>query len=168
MQHWQKVVRPLAWAVLVLLVARIGLRAAIHSVTQPAAAQGDVPVAQFDKLEQSIVVTSGQDEAAADFTVRNSGQHRLVVRLVKRACCDPPAPEPLLLAPGESGKLTVRAPAADLLQHGEFRQALSTNDPRNPEVWVTLKLANEPTPATREAATAPAGATGRSVLVKKP
>ncbi len=165
---WQRIVRPLAWVVLVLLLARIGLRAAVHSVTQPASREGEVAAAHFDKLEQGVVVTDAEGEVAADFVVRNAGQHRLVVRLLRRACCDPPAPEPLILDPGASGKLTVRASAADLLKRGEYRQALTTNDPRSPEVWLTLKLANEPTPAIRPtAATLPEGA-GRSVLVKRP
>ena len=164
---WKKIVRPLAWAVLVLLVVRIGLRAAIHSVTEPAGQSGDAPAAQFEKLEQAVFVTQAEGEVSAKFAVRNVGQRRLVIQQQRRACCEPRA-EPLILAPGESGAVTVTASAEQLVQQGEHRQALTTNDPRGPEVWLTLKLANEPTPATRSAANAAARAADRSVLVKRP
>ena len=168
MKWWQTVVRPIAWAVLVLVVARIGLRAALHSVTQPAGSEGDVPAAQFEILEKKVGVSSAEGEVEADFTVRNAGRHRLVVQLLRRACCDPPAQGPLLLAPGASGTLTVRAPAADLLKHGQFRQALSTNDPRNPELWLTLKLAGDSTQSAPPTATTGSRPADRSVLVKRP
>jgi hypothetical protein len=168
MKSWHKILRPVAWAVLVLVLTRIGLRAAIHFVTQPAGREGEVAAAQFSRLEQAVIVAGGEGDVAADFNVRNAGRRRLIVRLFKRACCDPPGPETLMLAPGQTGTLTVRAPAADLLNRGEFRQAVTTNDPRRPEVWLTLRMANEPTPAPRPAAATAAGASDRSVLVKRP
>jgi len=169
MQYWQKIVRPLAWVVLILVLTRIGLRAAIESVTKPAASAGAVPSARFDVLEQGVLVGPNDENATALFTLSNAGQHRLVVRQMRRACCDPPGPPPLVLDPGASGTLTVQTPAGDLLAHGEFRQGFSTNDPRLPEVWLTLKLANEPTPAVRPTSTtAAAAASGRSVLINRP
>jgi hypothetical protein len=166
-EAWQKIVRPIAWAVLVLLLVRIGLRAAMHSVTEPAGRNGDVAAAVFDKLEQGVVVAEPVGEVAAQFAVRNAGQRRLVIQLVRRACCEP-AVEPLVLAPGQSGALTVRVAAADLMRQGEHRQAVTTNDPRQPEIWLTMKLANEPTPAALAAARSSPRAADRSVLVKRP
>jgi|GEM_PF-6801730 len=168
MQRWQKIVRPLAWAVLVLLVARIGLRAAIDSVTKPAGTRADVPAAQFESLERQVVVGPNDTEIVEQFAVRNLGQHRLVVRQFRRACCDPPGPGPLILEAGESGTLTVKVSAADLIRKGEHRQGIGTNDPRQPEVWLTLKLANQPTPAIRPETEATAASDGHSVLVKRP
>jgi hypothetical protein len=168
MRYLQKVVRPLAWVVLILVLTRIGLRAAIVSVTQPAASADAVPSARFDTLAQGVVVGPHDTQVEAQFALHNAGQRRLVVRQLRRACCDPPGPEPLILEAGESGILTVQAPAADMFKHGEFRQGFGTNDPRQPEVWLTLKLANEPTPAVRPASTTAAASSGRSVLVNKP
>jgi hypothetical protein len=168
MQHWQKIVRPVAWVILVLVLTRIGLRAAIESVTRPAGAVDEVPAARFDVLEQGVVVGPDDFDVAAQFSVHNAGQRRLVVRQLRRACCDPPGPEPLILDAGASGTLTVQTPAAELLKKGEFRQGFGTNDPRQPEVWLTLKLANEPTPAVRPNSESAAASPGRSVLVNKP
>jgi len=169
MRYLQKVVRPLAWVVLILVLTRIGLRAAIESVTQPAASADAVPAARFDVLEQGVLVGPHDEDATAQFALHNAGQRRLVVRQLRRACCDPPGPPPLILDPGASGMLTVETPAGDLLKNGEFRQGFATNDPRQPEVWLTLKLANEPTPAVRPTSTTAAAASaGRSVLVNKP
>jgi len=168
MQYWQKIVRPLAWVVLILVLTRIGLRAAIVSVTQPAASADAVPSAQFDALEQGVLVGPNDTQVQGQFTLHNAGQKRLVVRQLRRACCDPPGPPPLVLDAGASGTLTVETQAGDLLKNGEFRQGFGTNDPRLPEVWLTLKLANEPTPAVRPASTTAAAAAGRSVLVNRP
>jgi hypothetical protein len=170
MQHWQKIVRPLAWVVLILVLTRIGLRAAIESVTKPAASADAVPAARFDVLEHAVVVGPQDEDATAEFALSNAGERRLVVRKSRRACCDPPGPPPLILDAGESGTLTVQTPAGDLLKHGEFRQGFGTNDPRLPEVWLTLRLANEPTPAVRPTSTtsSSAASSGRSVLVNRP
>lgn len=173
MRFWQKIVRPLAWVVLVLLIARIGLRAAIDSATKPAGTSGAVPAAQFQPPTREVVVREDDAEIAALFHVRNAGQRRLVVSQLRRACCDPAGPEPLILEAGASGHVSVETTAAELLAKGEFRQGFTTNDPRLPEVWLTLKLANQPTRATDPtpvvrpgpAAVPPAS---RSVLVKRP
>ena len=168
MPHWQKVVRSLAWVALILVLTRIGLQVAILSVTSPAGAEGEKPAAVFDVRQQEVLVGPEDTDVSARFPVHNVGQRRLVVRYLRRACCDPPAPEPLILNPGEKGEVTVQAPAAQLLEQGEIRRGFGTNDPRQPEVWLTIALANQPTPAERPRPETAAASPSRSVLVNKP
>ena len=167
MQRWKKIAGPLAAAILALVVVRIAFRTAVDMVATPTEAATDRPTLVMEASERPVLIAPTDTSVRAAFPVSNDGRHRLVVNPIRRPCCDPPGPPPLILEPGQSGELIVEAPARELLERGHVTQGFGTNDPRRPELWLTLRLANEPTPAPRPA-DASTVRPGRSVLVKRP
>lgn len=168
MQRWKKIAGPLAAAILALVVVRIAFRTAVEMVSKPSAEFGERPALVIETFERPVLVAPTDTSVRAVFPISNTGQHRLIVNPVRRPCCDPPGPPPLILEPGQAGELTVEAPARELLERGQVTKGFGTNDPHRPELWLTLRMANEPTPASHPADATAASLPGRSVLVKRP
>ena len=168
MQRAKRILLALLTAALALVAVQIAFRYAVEMVAKPSAEAGARPALVIDVFERPVLVAPLDTHVRAVFPVSNTGQRRLVINPMRRPCCDPPGPPPLVLEPGESGELIVQAPTAELLQAGQFRQGFGTNDPRRPEFWLTVRLANEPTPAAREGLSKESRLPDRSVLVKRP
>lgn len=156
------VVKGVVLAAALLLVISFGLRAAVEVVSHPQTGDEGPPVANLESLEREIVAPSPGQKVRVEFPVSNAGERRLVIRSLRQPCCDGPAPEPTLVAPGKSGELIVEIDAQALLQRGQHTEGFGTNDPRLPEFWLTVRLAGT-VPATASAASS-----DRSVLRRRP
>src|SRR5687768_2004751 len=154
------IVKGVVLAAALLFVFGLGLRAAVQVVSHPQTGQEGPPVVQLDLTEREIDPPQGSEPVRVEFAVANAGGRRLVIHSLRRACCDGPAPEPTVLAPGKSGELVVEIDPATLLQRGQHTDGFGTNDPRLPEFWLTVRL-----PGAAPTAAEPTG--HRSVL-KRP
>ncbi len=99
---------------------------------RPAALVADAQ-RDFGEVRQGTIVK-------AQFTVSNRGNHRLVVRSESAGCCGGPAEgSTVLIAPGQSAALEVKADTS--VWSGTMRHVAryTTNDPEHPRLSFTLK-----------------------------
>jgi hypothetical protein len=137
-------------AAALILAVGLGLRAAVDVVSHPLTGNEGPPVARLPALEREIAAPAAGQTVRLEFPVSNDGERRLVVRSLRRACCDGPAPPPTVVLPGKSGTLVVEADAEALRKRGEHLEGFGTNDPRLPEFWLKVRVAGAAAHATAE------------------
>src|SRR5688572_22447646 len=113
------VVKGVVLAAALLFALALGLRAAVQVVSHPQTGEEGPPVVKLGSLDHEIQTPAGSEPVRVEFPVSNAGGRRLVIHSLRRPCCDGPAPEPTLLAPGQSGELIVEVDPAALLKHGQ-------------------------------------------------
>jgi hypothetical protein len=156
------IVKGAVLAAALLLAFGLGLRATVDILGHPLTGEEGPPRVHLDSLDQEFRAAAAKGLVRVEFPVANQGERRLVIRSLRRPCCDGNVPEPTVVAPGRSGCLVLDVDAASLLKRGQHTEGFATNDPSRPEFWLTVRLADPAAPPTA------AGANARSVLVQRP
>jgi hypothetical protein len=155
--------RSLAAALIVVVclagTVRLGLCWVVEMVASPQPVTTKAgPHLQLVTDQLDLGDVSSRQPLAARFVIANTGTQPLVFRRAGQGCCGRDVPPPTTtIEPGRTGEIVLELAPAELAD-GQQRFGFLTNDPAQPEFWLTVRRQASPAAPPREE---------HSVLVKR-
>jgi hypothetical protein len=96
---------------------------------------------KWDAQKIEVRAEPGQDQVSSVFAFQNAGKTQVDLREVSTSCgCTVAEPDKETFLPGEKGKITATFSPGDRTGWQEKEINVTTNDPKNPNVVLTLRV----------------------------
>jgi hypothetical protein len=123
-----------------LVLARCAARWAVNQIADPEPLAETAGRVQLVIDEQDVGLVPQGMPLEVEFAVANAGSEPLVLRQAPRECCRGEGELPAFtIEPGDTGEVTARLSADELLGRGRKHIRFFTSDATSPELWLTIR-----------------------------